>query len=197
MPNKFPKREEIKLEPISQTGYKLNLDGLRNREEVIEHWKKSMSSVLNLNTEWTSENFLNYIEHSLYGCVADLYDGLDEDVKGLLRESEPPTTMFKQLCQYIESEFIGSKEDPDEKRIECQRNLSNLSVCNMKYIESYIMEFEQYYYKIGENETNLGMFYDKLPNHINGEISEKYQEWVDKHGHRDALGKRIAFLENG
>ncbi|XP_056695731.1 uncharacterized protein [Spinacia oleracea] len=194
MPNKFPKKEEIKLEPISQTGYKLSLDGLRNREDVIEHWKKSMSSVLNLNTEWTLEIFLNYIEHNLYGRVADWYDGLDEEVKGLLRESEVPTTTFRQLCQYIEAEFIGSKADLGEKMMECQRNLSNLSVCNIKYIESYIMEFEQYYYKIGENKTNLGMFYDKLPNPINEEINEKYQELVDKHGHRDALGRMIEFL---
>ena len=38
------------------------------------------------------------------------------------------------------------------------------------------------------------MFYDKLPNSLNEEISEKYQEWKEKFLARDALGNRIAFL---
>ncbi|XP_021733293.1 uncharacterized protein LOC110700113 [Chenopodium quinoa] len=153
-----------------------------------------MSSVLNLNIEWTSENFLNYIEHSLYGCVEDWYDGIDEEVKTALRASESPTRMFRQLCRYIELEFIGLRADPNEKQMEYQRKLSNLSICNMKYVDDYIMEFETYYYKIGENETNLGMFYDKLPSPLNEEISEKYQEWREKFLARDALGNIIAFL---
>ncbi|XP_021743973.1 uncharacterized protein LOC110710017 [Chenopodium quinoa] len=163
MPNHIPKQEEVTLEPISQTGYKLKLDGVRDRQDVLDQWKKSMSSVLNLNADWTSENFLNYIEHSIYGYVEDWYDGIEEEVKIALRASESPTRMFRQLCQYIEIEFIGPRADPNEKRMEYQRKLSNLSICNMKYVDDYIMEFETYYYKIDENETNLGMFYDKLP----------------------------------
>ena len=42
--------EEIDLPSISQTGYILNIDGARNREEIFEHWKREMNSVLNLNT---------------------------------------------------------------------------------------------------------------------------------------------------
>ncbi|XP_021746677.1 uncharacterized protein LOC110712520 [Chenopodium quinoa] len=194
MPNHIPKQEEVTLEPISQTGYKLKLDGVRDRQDVLDQWKKGMSSVLNLNTEWTSENFLNYIEHSLYGCVEDWYDGIEEEVKTVLRASESPTRMFRQLCQYIEIEFIGPRADPNEKRMEYKRKLSNLSICNIKYVDDYIMEFETYYYKIGENETNLGMFYDKLPSPLNEEISEKYQEWRERFLARDALGNIIAFL---
>ncbi|XP_021771316.1 uncharacterized protein LOC110735431 [Chenopodium quinoa] len=102
--------------------------------------------------------------------------------------------MFRQLCQYIELEFIGPRADPNEKRMEYQRKLSNLSICNMKYVDDYIMEFETYYYKIGENETNLGMFYDKLLSPLNEEISEKYQEWRERFLARDSLGNRIDFL---
>lgn len=73
-----------------------------------------MSSVLNLNTEWTSENFINYIEYSFYGYV-DWYDGIDEQVKTTLRGSESPIIMFRQLCHYIKLEFIDPKADPNEK----------------------------------------------------------------------------------
>ena len=71
IPRKTTTFEEIDLTPISQTGYILNIDGARNREEIFEHWKRGMNSVLNLNTTWIAENFLNYIEHSFFGTVAD------------------------------------------------------------------------------------------------------------------------------
>ena len=49
-PKKTTSYEEIGLTPISQTGYILNIDGARNREEIFEHWKRGINSVLNLNT---------------------------------------------------------------------------------------------------------------------------------------------------
>ena len=40
----------------------------------------------------------------------------------------------------------------------------------MRYLKNYIAEFSLYYYKIGHNKTNLGMFYDKLSYPINSLI---------------------------
>jgi len=107
--------EEISLTPISQIGYILNIDGTRNREEIFEHWKRGMNSVLNLNTTWTAVNFMNYIEHSFLGTVVDWYDSLNEKEKNKLRMMETPKAMFKKLCKEIEIEFIGSKLNFKEK----------------------------------------------------------------------------------
>ena len=62
----------------------------------------------------------------------------------------------------------------------------------MRYLENYIAEFSQYYYKIGHNETNLGMFYDKLSYPINSIINEKYMAWLERTDVVDALGSRIS-----
>ena len=70
-----------------------------------------MNSILNLNTTWTAANFLNYIEHSFSGNVADWYDSLSEDGKNTLRAMETPAAMFRSLCIEIEIEFIGAKID--------------------------------------------------------------------------------------
>ena len=74
-----------------------------------------MNSVLNLNTTWTAANFLNYIEHSFSGTIADWYDSLSEDGKNTLRIMETPAAMFRNLCKEIETEFIGAKLDSEEK----------------------------------------------------------------------------------
>ena len=55
-----------------------------------------------------------------------------------------------------------------------KEKINNIELWDMRYLENYIAEFSQYYYKIGHNETNLGMFYDKLPYPINSIINEKY-----------------------
>ena len=194
MPNHRPNKRELLLEPISETGYKLNLDGVRNREDVLDFWKKSMMSVLNMNPEWRSENFLNYIEHSMYGIVADWYEGIDEETKETLRAIEPPDVMFRQFCKVLEYEFVGDRDDKDKKLIEWQRKLNTLEICNMRFLENYLSEFEQYYYKVGENAINLQMLFDKLPKPINEEISEGYQEWIEKYNSRDTLGNRLRFI---
>ena len=64
----------------------------------------------------------------------------------------------------------------------------------MGYLENYIVEFSQYYYKIGYNETNLGMFYDKLPYLINFIITEKYIAYIERTDVIDTLDSRISCL---
>ena len=105
---KITSYEDIDLTPISQTGYILNINGAQNRKEIFEHLKRGMNSVLNLNTTWIAANFLNYIEHSFSGIVADWYDSLNEEGKNELRIMETPEAMFKKLCKEIEIEFIDS-----------------------------------------------------------------------------------------
>jgi len=79
-----------------------------------------MNSILNLNTIWAVENFLNYIEHSFSDTVADWYDSLTEDGKNTLRIMEIPAAMFKNLCKEIKIKFIGAKFDFEEKAREWQ-----------------------------------------------------------------------------
>ena len=60
----------------------------------------------------------------------------------------------------------------------------------MRYLENYIAEFSQCYYKIRHNKTNLGMFY--YP--INFIINEKYIAWLERTNVIDTLGSRISYL---
>ena len=108
-----------------------------------------MNSILNLNTTWPAANFLNYIEHSFSGTVADWYNSLSEDSKNALRMMETPIAMFRSLYKEIETEFIEAKCDSEEKARKWQRKINNIELWDIKYLEKYITEFSQYYYKIG------------------------------------------------
>ena len=82
--------------------------------------------------------------------------------------------MLKNLCKKIKTEFIGAKLDSKEKEREWQRKINNIGLWDMRNLKNYIAEFSQYYYKIGHNETNLSIFYDRLPYPTNSIINEKY-----------------------
>jgi len=65
----------------------------------------------------------------------------------------------------------------------------------MRFLENYIVEFSQYYYKIGHNEINLGTFYNKLPYPMNSIMNEKYMTQLEKPHVFDILGIRISYLK--
>jgi len=102
--------------------------------------------------------------------------------------------MFRNLYKEIETKFIGAKLDSKEKEIEWQRKINNIELWDMRYLENYIAEFSHYYYKIGHNETNPEMFYDKLTYPINFIINEKYMAWLERANAIDILGSRICCL---
>ena len=64
----------------------------------------------------------------------------------------------------------------------------------MRYLEIYIAKFSQYYYKIGHNENNLGMFYDKLTYPINSIINEKYIAHMERVDVIGTLSSRISYI---
>ena len=64
----------------------------------------------------------------------------------------------------------------------------------MRCLKNYIAEFSQYCYKIGHNEINLGMFYDKLPYPINFLINEKCIIYLERADIIDTLDSRISHL---
>ena len=86
---------------------------------------------------------------------------------------ETPAIMLKNLCEEIETEFIRAKLDFKEKVREWRSKTNKIEFCDIIYLKNYIAEFNQYYYKIGHNKTNLGMFYDKLSYPINSIVNLK------------------------
>ena len=62
-----------------------------------------------------------------------------------------PVAMFKKLCKETTTKFIEAKLDSEEKGKECQRQINNIKLWDMRYLKNYIDKFNQYYYQIGHN----------------------------------------------
>ena len=107
---------------------------------------------------------------------------------------ETQTVMCKKLCKKIIIKFIRAKLDFDKKATEWQRKINNIELWDVRYLENYIPKLSQYYYKIGNNEINPSMFYDKLSYPRKSIINEKYIAWLEKADVIDTLGIRISYL---
>ena len=140
------------------------------------------------------DKFLKLHQHSFSGTVTDWYDSLTEEGKNTLRMMEIRAAMFKNLYKEIETEFIGAKLESEEKAREWQKKINNIELWNMRYLENYIAEFSHYYYEIGHNETNLGIFFNKLPYPINFIINKKYIAWFKRADVIDTFGSKISYL---
>ena len=64
----------------------------------------------------------------------------------------------------------------------------------MMYLRNHIAEFSQSCYKIGHNDTNLGMFYDGQPYPINSIMNQNYTAWLERSNVIDTHGIRIFYL---
>jgi len=100
-----------------------------------------LNCVLNLNTPQTTGNFLNYIQHNFSGTITDWYSSLDEEGKNELRIMETLATVFKTLYEKIKIEFIDGKINSEEKARECQRNINDIEIWDIRYLKNYIAEF--------------------------------------------------------
>ena len=60
-----------------------------------------------------------------------------------------PAAMFKNLCKELKIEFIGAKLDSEEKAIEQQRNIDNIELWDMRYLDNYIAELFNIITKMG------------------------------------------------
>ena len=88
------------------------------------------------------------------------------------------------------TEFIGAKLHYEDKNRKWKRKIDYIDLWDMRYLENNITEFNQYSYKIRYKETNLSIFYGKLPYQINSIISEKYFTLLEK----AMFSNRISYL---
>lgn len=103
--------------------------------------------------------------------------------------------MFKILRE----EFGGIKAEQDE-RIKAipKSQLTNLSICDLRYLEEYEAEFKKYFYRAGmENDENAkNMYFHKLPYPLGEKIQNDYESNPEVNKKLNTLGGRTIFAHH-
>lgn len=181
----------------------LSIDCDLNPESKIQDWSNKIGIQIQLTDELKNlhpRDFLNYIMHKTQGNVYRFLSTLEEDDKSRLATTDARET-FKNVLDKILTEFIGKKLDDKESQEAFQARalwrITNLKICNMCYLDSFICEFSEHFYYLNHNnqKTALEMFYQKLPPLVSQEVNKLFQDSVNESQIADTLGARINILK--
>jgi len=193
--------------PLTNAEAVLNIDCVTNTDEIIKECVKSL--VIYSGVTQTEGNDLKaFIPLTLGGKVYEWFGALPEETMVRYLGGTTTTnaqTIINTIENEIRREFLG--EDYAQHRIADKRKkkqkyltmLYNLQICDVNYFDSYVCEFEKYYYKSEVSapaQTSLNfhndMFFTKLPYPLCDIIFSKWKE-TERPERTDTLGGRIEF----
>ena len=173
-----------------------------NTENKIQEWSNKMGIQIQLTEELRTmqpRDFLNYIIHKTTGNVYRYLSSLDEDEKAHIATTDAIET-FKRVLGRIIKEFLGKNIDDKDSREAFQNeslwHITNLRICNMYYLESFICEFSEHYYNLTEiaKKTAIDMFFQKLPLSVSQDVTESFKKSIESSSITNTLGGRINLL---
>ncbi|XP_071713539.1 uncharacterized protein [Rutidosis leptorrhynchoides] len=176
----------------------LNIDCETNIEERIQDWYNKMSAQIQLTNELKELSpieLLNFIIHKTSGNVFRYLESWTVEERAMVASIDAITT-FESIVGKIVQEFTG-RNPKVEVSNELFReiafwHITNLKICNMYYLEPFICEFSEQYYKLSASQKKiaLDMFFNKLPESVATRIKDDYNT-RDKSKIEDSLGARI------
>ncbi|GJU63168.1 hypothetical protein Tco_1245003 [Tanacetum coccineum] len=147
----------------------------------------------------------SYVDEDLQretsGNVYRFIESLDELELSRIATTDAMTT-FKNVVARIVQEFTGRIPGVEASnkafREHAYWRLINLKICNMCYLDPFICEFSDQYYKLDptRQKTALEMFFNKLPESVSTKIKDMYNGLLqDGTRIQDTLGARITTLK--
>ncbi|KAJ8619265.1 hypothetical protein MRB53_015451 [Persea americana] len=143
--NLFVETSCNKLEPISTAGHYLDLDKCPNISEIINAWGDSMNIVRSSNPEWSFTQYRRYIEKTLKGIVGDFWKRHRQTCAECVQANAvgEPREWTQHMLKIIRREFGGIEAEQDARMKEIAKSkLTNLAICDLRYLEEYEMEFK-------------------------------------------------------
>ncbi|GJZ08901.1 coat protein [Tanacetum coccineum] len=178
----------------------LNIDCETDIDERIQDWSNRLSAQIQLIEELRAllpRDLLNFIIHKTSGNVYRFIESLDELERSRIATTNAMTT-FKNVVARIVQEFIGRilgvKASNKAFREHAYWRLVNLKICNMCYLDPFICEFSDQYYKLDSTRQKaaLEMFFKSVSTKLKDMYNALLQDGTRI---QDTLGARITTLK--
>ncbi|GKA32115.1 coat protein [Tanacetum coccineum] len=178
----------------------LNIDCETDIDERIQDWSNRLSAQIQLIEELRAllpRDLLNFIIHKTSGNVYRFIESLDELERSRIATTNAMTT-FKNVVARIVQEFIGRipevKASNEAFREHAYWRLVNLKICNMCYLDPFICEFSDQYYKLDSTRQKaaLEMFFKSVSTKLKDMYNALLQDGTRI---QDTLGARITTLK--
>ena len=202
------------LLPSTGTGLKLlNLDCKLDAPKTLNQQGQDIGLyfLTDKSSNFTNEEKYKILVTSLDGNIRNWFLGISYASRNTIRINvmrhldTSLTEGITAFINYIADEFMGydwnNRRDVSRK-VEKQnalKALNQLQICKMCDINSYICEFEEYYYQYydsNEDMTKIAeMLYQKLPGIWSSYFMNQFSKNATAEGYSNTLGARIFFLK--
>ncbi|CAN1194516.1 hypothetical protein LINPERHAP2_LOCUS42630 [Linum perenne] len=181
----------------------LDLDCSTDPLRDLEDWKNRIGILIQTNEDLKNlapAEMFNFIIYKTTGTVYHYLGTIDIPGKTILY-GENALQTFEKIIQVITQEFLGRfpQETKQNTTLSQQAvwHLTNLRICNMCYLESYICEFRKYYYQVIEpvRKDLDKLLYAKLPPVVAATVEATFEEELRKESIPNTLGGRIFTLQ--
>lgn len=159
----------------------------RKKKKALQTWKDRMNNCIASNDSWDDEMCANYIKSSLQGCIRRYVDNLktsiSEQSMAKVTSLQEEWNTGKQVDGYvkiIEDEFVGYNHLTIDAENDITRiHMSQLTICNLSKLIPFASNFEDLFYKIGDDSDEMkNEFFRELPI-ISKILLDEYYAWGD------------------
>ncbi|CAN1185712.1 hypothetical protein LINPERHAP2_LOCUS37724 [Linum perenne] len=181
----------------------LDLDCSTNPLRTLEDWKNRTGLLIQTNEDLKNlqpSEIFNFLIYKTTGAVYQYLSTMDIPAKTILYGDNAVKT-FEKVLNTLTYEFIGRYPRADNANTTLSDqaiwHLTNLRICNMCYLESFICEFKIHYYQvIPERRKELDqLFFTKLPISVAQTVEAAFNNVVQKEEVPNTLGGRILTLQ--
>lgn len=183
----------------------LNIDCAKDTRKTIEDWYYHIRVIIGLDeniNKLNIEEIYNYIVHKMSGIAREHFNGLNRErlldaLKNVSNKLQLIDAVFSELIR----EFVGIIQNSEEfQEGEILSNfwvITNLKICNMCYLDEFICEFREAYYKLDEDrkKTAREILFTKLPKNIGQEIRQIFGIRLLEGTAEDTLGSIIYLIK--
>ncbi|PWA50577.1 coat protein [Artemisia annua] len=174
-------------------------------DEKIQNWSNRLGAQIQLSEELRAlqpRDLLNFITHKTSRNVYRYIESINELELSRIATTDAMTT-FKNVVASIVQEFTGRIPGAESSSNEAFREQAYwriiiLKICDMCYLDSFIYEFSDQYYKLDptRQKSALEMFFNKLPESLSTKIKNMYAAIIQKGNTiHDTLGARITTIK--
>ena len=186
----------------------MDLDCVNHQEGKIRlhTWVSEQEMQLQNETiqKMNAENYLNLLIYNTTGIVFTYLAGMKDANKIQLQNFRDHQEILVTVVEQLNTQFLGGinllgKEqtnEDEEQTAKVRHILNNIEICNMRYLDEFICQYEKNYYELPHDDyvKYMEVFVQKLPSPFNITLPKLFKENIDKKIVSDSFGGMIRTL---
>ncbi|UJT32102.1 coat protein [Soymovirus malvae] len=181
----------------------LNIDCVLDMKATINDWYAATRALVGLEPRFKElgiSEVYHYLVHKMSGICREHFLGIENIKIEFFMTSKDKIDLVDRVYKEILREFTGGLEGSRAEEDEVQKSywhIANMSICNMCYLDSFLCEYKEHYYRLDKPRKELAekLFFTKFPETVGTLVSKLYEDNVRELKISPTLGGAIETIK--